>query len=312
MACQKKGEQRQRHVSVPIATASDDICEFERQYTIQCVGGDSPFPIFRFLVYEKDAVKSPDDEFTLHLDDMETFGPIVRSEHTRTLEWRPNVFLTELNFFSVVDMLEDNECLALDHYYPWDVEYESKITIKYKGGQRAGGELLIVPPSRVFGWCAPKRVSGRVDYDSDARDWISQLVTANSKDGIELREMEISIDDIHTRSKFTFRKEMQSHVHAIAHLRPGNYIAFKIPQHEAHAALFFTGTYEYTQDPSGELLIVHFDKMDRNERILNMVQLAAEILKWKAMSDGDPELCEKHVYICLVYGNQPEKCTQLF
>lgn len=153
----RQQEYDEKHAVVAEAAVSTD------QYTIRRIGDYSYYPVFKFLIYEPDelTIKRPSDEFHLSIGKFKDVAVIRRSMHTRQVEWKPGVFLTELDFFTVRGTTlkwcnakdDSDKCIGFD-YLQGNGREEGKITIDAVYGITAP---VSIKPSRVFAWCSPQR-----------------------------------------------------------------------------------------------------------------------------------------------------------
>lgn len=126
----------------------------ESRFEIQRVGAWPSLPVHKFLVYEKrdEESKSPFDRFILSAGTRQ-WACIRRCDFTRQVEHRPGVFLTELDFFKIMDA--GNECIRFDIL---KIAKRIAISVDYDKDRAKTGcahQLFDIPQHLIHAWCGP-------------------------------------------------------------------------------------------------------------------------------------------------------------
>lgn len=330
---EEEEEQNSNHVDVTAAKAESgrecgdmcdsvcgDVCDM---YTIVRVGDIAALPVFKFLVYERPATAKHDkDQFVLTIGGIQ-FGPITRGQYTRQVAWKPNVFLTELDFFSVIDVEEDRlgfsafrQCLRLDQFRP----ILNKMAITIFVNQRS------VAPTCVFAWCAPPPPQQRQQHnpfasDSTGSGKIIQHLSTKSVDpqkshmyylvGIGAKELflvyNVNLDNC---PYWTLEN-----VTKIARFNHGDCVSFTVPHASATAMAFFMYAHksecQYLLDSSDPRIMIYVDKPGNDAQVFAyMLSSIASLDVWRKYARQYPELEEepaKSATICLVKGTSASR-----
>lgn len=205
----------------------------QEEFAIHRIGNYTRnLPIYKFLVYESEyrADQHPKDEFILTLGGSKTVrASILRSKRTRRVELSPGVFLTELDFFEVLD--DGDRCLALDVARFCTKQFEIKVIYESLGMLSP----VVVPPTQIFARCGPQR--DLFDCDVKPNVIIIQHVMFYNKQQRQYACIHYRTGCIDVHNHGTMSAHLPIDFRTLYNLTEGDFISCTVAAHDVHFVL---------------------------------------------------------------------------
>lgn len=208
----------------------------QEEFPIHRIGNYTRYlPIYKFLVYE---TKCRDDR---HAKDVFilTFGgsktvraSILRSERTRQVELSPGVFLTELDFFEVLEDSDGGDrCLALDAARFCMTQFEIKVSYE----KLAMLIPTVIPSTRMFARCGPQR--DLFSDNANANVIIQQHVMFYNEQRQHYACIQYRPSSVDVHDHGSIRADLPINFRTLRNLTDGDYISCTVAAHDVHFVL---------------------------------------------------------------------------